>query len=92
MASCFIAVDRCTRANGCLQLLRGSQLGGRLQHLAWGEGGAERTGVLPETAMAIREGGAGLVEALLEPGDALFFHSNTLHHSEETAGDPRWAL
>jgi ectoine hydroxylase len=92
MASCFIAVDRCTRENGCLQLLSGSHRGGRLQHLAWGEDGAERTGVLPETAEEIRAAGAELVEALLEPGDAVFFHSNTLHHSEESASDPRWAL
>ena len=92
MASCFIAVDRCTRENGCLQLLKGSQRGGRLQHLAWGEAGAERTGVLPETADEIRANGAELVEALLEPGDAIFFHSNTLHHSEESSSDPRWAL
>ena len=92
MGSCFIAVDRCTRENGCLQLLKGSQRGGRLQHLAWGEAGAERTGVLPETADEIRANGAELVEALLEPGDAIFFHSNTLHHSEESSSDPRWAL
>ena len=92
MGSCFIAVDRCPRENGCLQLLRGSHRGGRLHHLAWGADGAERTGVLPETAEEIRAAGAELVEALLEPGDALFFHSNTLHHSEESSSDPRWAL
>eukprot|EP01043_Picozoa_sp_COSAG02_P017633 COSAG02_NODE_802_length_17030_cov_37.485500_18_plen_72_part_00 len=48
--------------------------------------------MLPETAEEIRAAGAELVEALLEPGDAVFFHSNTLHHSEESASDPRWAL
>ena len=32
LASCMIAVDRATRANGCLQVLRGSHLMGRINH------------------------------------------------------------
>ena len=32
MASAMIALDRCTKANGCLQVLRGSHLMGRIDH------------------------------------------------------------
>nr|MDQ3001139.1 phytanoyl-CoA dioxygenase family protein [Fibrobacterota bacterium] len=37
MASAFIAVDRATRENGCLQLLKGSHHLGRLDHVLTGE-------------------------------------------------------
>lgn len=34
-----------------------------------------------------------LVHAIMEPGDALFFHSNTLHASAANNSDhPRWAM
>ena len=32
LASCMIAVDRATRENGCLEVLRGSHLVGRIEH------------------------------------------------------------
>ena len=32
MASCMVALDRTTRANGCLQVMRGSHLMGRIDH------------------------------------------------------------
>jgi ectoine hydroxylase-related dioxygenase (phytanoyl-CoA dioxygenase family) len=32
MASCLIAVDRATKENGCLQVIRGSHLMGRIDH------------------------------------------------------------
>src|SRR5262249_54035004 len=32
LASCMIAVDRATRSNGCLQVLRGSHRMGRINH------------------------------------------------------------
>src|SRR5690606_32646886 len=37
MASCLIALDRATQANGCLQVLRGSHLIGRIEHGQFGE-------------------------------------------------------
>jgi ectoine hydroxylase-related dioxygenase (phytanoyl-CoA dioxygenase family) len=34
-----------------------------------------------------------LVYAEMEPGDALFFHCNTLHRSDQNKSpDPRWSL
>jgi len=88
MASVFIAVDPNTRENGCMQLLRGSQLMGRIEHGRYGE----QTGADPErveAATRVQE----LVHAELAPGDALFFHSNTLHRSDANKSpQSRWSL
>jgi len=88
MASCMIAVDRATRENGCLQVLRGSHRLGRLNHGPVGD----QTGADPERVAAVADR-LELVHATLEPGDALFFHSNTLHKSDTNLSDqPRWCL
>ena len=78
MASCLIAVDRATRANGCLQVIRGSHKMGRIDHGKTGDQtGADLTRV--EAALERME----LVYCELEPGDAIFFHGNTLHRSDQ---------
>lgn len=88
LASCLIAVDRATRRNGCLQVLKGSHKMGRINHVAIGD----QTGADPErvaAALARLE----LVYCELEPGSAIFFHCNTLHRSDQNRSpDPRWAL
>jgi ectoine hydroxylase-related dioxygenase (phytanoyl-CoA dioxygenase family) len=88
LASCMIAVDRATPANGCLQVLKGSHHMGRLNHGPIGD----QTGADPErvqAALARLE----LVSCALEPGDAVFFHSNLLHRSDRNDSDePRWAF
>jgi ectoine hydroxylase len=88
MASVFIAVDPNTRENGCMQLLKGSHLMGRIEHGRFGD----QTGADPErttAAMKVLE----LVYAEMKPGDALFFHSNTLHRSDQNKSpNPRWSL
>ncbi len=88
MGSCFIAVDRATKANGCLQVIPGSQLLGRLDH---GKVGGQ-TGADPERVAAALER-LPLEYVEMEPGDGLFFHGNLLHRSDQnTSPDPRWAL
>ena len=88
MASVFIAVDPNTRANGCLQVLKGSHQLGRVEHGRFGD----QTGADPERveqALKVME----LVYVEIDPGDALFFHSNTLHRSDQnTSDEPRWSL
>jgi len=88
MASVFIAVDPNTRANGCLQVLKGSHQLGRVEHGRFGD----QTGADPERveqALEVME----LVYVEIDPGDALFFHSNTLHRSDQnTSDEPRWSL
>jgi ectoine hydroxylase len=88
MASSMIAVDRATRENGCLQVMRGSHLMGRIDH---GKSG-DQTGADMERVNAALER-MELVYCEMEPGDAVFFHCNTLHRSDQNRSDrPRWAL
>lgn len=76
LLSVAVAIDRATRANGCMQVLRGSHRLGRLEHgRVAGQTGADVERV--EQALKVLD----LVHCEMEPGDALFFHSNTLHCS-----------
>ena len=88
MASCFIAVDQCTRANGCLQVIPRSHSLGRMNHMKVGG----QTGADPERVEAVlKRLPVEYVE--MKPGDALFFHGNLLHRSDQnTSPDPRWSL
>jgi len=89
MASAMIALDRSTRENGCLQVLKGSHLLGRLEHnLLQGEQmGADLQRV--EEAQKHLE----TVYAEMDPGDVLLFHCNTLHRSDQNRSDNRrWTM
>ncbi len=88
MVSAMIAVDRATKKNGCLQVLKGSHRCGRLNHFpAGGQLGADVERV------AELEKRLELVHVELEPGDTLFFHCNLLHASAANlSDDPRWTL
>jgi ectoine hydroxylase-related dioxygenase (phytanoyl-CoA dioxygenase family) len=88
MASCLIAVDRSTKENGCLQVIPGSHRLGRLDHGKV----AGQTGCSVERVNAILER-LPLLYVECEPGDALFFHGNLLHRSDQnTSPNPRWSL
>ena len=88
LASCLIAVDRANRENGCLQVIRGSHEMGRIDHGKTGD----QTGADMERVEAALER-MELVYIEAEPGDALFFHSNLLHRSDQnTSPNPRWSL
>ncbi len=88
MASCYIAIDPARRENGCLQVVPGSHLLGRLDH---GKVGGQ-TGVDPARMRPILDR-LPLEYVLMEPGDALFFHSLVLHRSDQNTSEfPRWAL
>jgi ectoine hydroxylase-related dioxygenase (phytanoyl-CoA dioxygenase family) len=88
MISVMLALTEATQHNGCLQVLKGSHKMGRLEHLFAGEQqGADMPFV--EEALKICEN----VYVELQPGDALFFHSNLLHMSGANLSDkPRWSL
>lgn len=88
MASVFIALDAATRENGCLQVLQGSHRMGRVEHGRFGS----QTGADPERVQAAMQR-MPLVYCEMEPGDAVFFHGNTLHSSDPNRSDkPRWGL
>ena len=88
LCSVMIAVDAATKENGCLQLLKSSHKMGRINHVLSGEqAGADRERVSEAEKRLV------LIHAEMEAGDAVFFHSNTLHcsganHSENS----RWAM
>ena len=63
LCSVFIAVDPATRANGCLQVLRGSHAMGRMTHVKTGD----QTGADPERVAAAAER-LELVYVEMEPG------------------------
>lgn len=88
MISCYIAIDRATQANGCLQIIPGSHHLGRLDH---GKVGGQ-TGADEKRVNAILQR-MPLEYAEMQPGDALFFHANVLHRSDQnTSEDPRWSF
>jgi ectoine hydroxylase-related dioxygenase (phytanoyl-CoA dioxygenase family) len=88
LASCMIAVDRATRTNGCLQVLKASHRMGRLNHGPIGD----QTGADPEHVAAALQR-LQRVDCELQRGDALFFHCNLLHRSDRNDSEqPRWAL
>ena len=86
MMSIYVALDRATKENGCLQVLRGSHKIGRLEHVREdGQTNAEREHV--EAALKRFE----LVYVEMEPGDALVFDGNLLHRSDANRTDTyRW--
>ena len=88
LTSVFLAVDPSVRANGCLQVIRGSHLCGRINHVLTGDqAGAE----VERVEQVLRRMPLDHVE--MEPGDALFFHCNLLHRSDQNRSDqPRWAM
>lgn len=88
MASAFIAVDKATKENGCLQVIKGSHKLGRIDHAKNNEqAGADQERV--DEALRHME----LVYVEMNPGDCLFFHSNVLHRSDQNTSDnPRWSM
>jgi ectoine hydroxylase len=88
LTSCLISVSRATKENGCLQVIPGSHLLGRIDH---GKTGDQTGADLERVEVAIARLGLAYVEA--EPGDALFFHCNLLHRSDQNRADyPRWSI
>jgi len=88
LVSVMIALTEANQANGCLQVIKGSHKLGRVNHGFAGEQvGADM--VMVNHALQTMEH----VYVEIQPGDALFFHSNLLHRSEANTSDhPRWSL
>ena len=85
----MVALDPCLESNGCLQVLRGSHQMGRIDHIRDGGG---QVNADPER-IALAESRHEKVLCELSPGDALFFHCNTLHSSAPNISNQRrWAL
>lgn len=82
LLSVAIAVDRATKENGCLQVLRGSHRLGRLDH---GRVGGQTGADMERVAEVMKSHERVYLE--MAAGDAVFFHCNTLHASEPNRSD-----
>jgi len=88
LTSAYIAVDRATRENGCLQVIRGSHKLGRIEHQLTGDQAGADPARVEEILKRYR-----LVYVEMEPGDVLFFHANLLHRSDHNrSSHPRWSM
>ena len=86
MLSIFLSLDKATKANGCLQVLKGSHRLGRLDHVR--ENGQTNVAALHLQAAVERY---EHIYVEMEPGDALVFHCNLLHRSDANNSDTyRW--
>ncbi len=88
LTSAFIAVDRATKENGCMQVLKGSHHLGRIDHVLSGDQAGADVERVREAEKVL-----DLVYVEMEPGDVLFFHANLLHRSDQNRSDhPRWSM
>ena len=84
-----VAVDSNRVDNGCLNLLKGSHVLGRLEHADHGDG--QLSAEPARVAAAAEHFPSTPLE--LEPGDVCFTHSCILHGSEPNDSDkPRWNM
>jgi ectoine hydroxylase-related dioxygenase (phytanoyl-CoA dioxygenase family) len=89
MASVMVALDRANRENGCLQVLKGSHLAGRVEH---GVLPGEQVGADLKRVEQMKQQ-MELVYVELGPGDALFFHANLMHRSDQNrSANRRWTV
>ncbi|GAA4456037.1 phytanoyl-CoA dioxygenase family protein [Nibrella saemangeumensis] len=88
MLSVLTALTPATQENGCLQMIKGSNKMGRIEHGFSGEQvGADMEKV--DEALKIMP----LEYLEMGPGDTAFFHCNTLHASAANLSDkPRWSI
>ena len=88
LASCWIALNRADKSNGCMQVIKGSHHAGRIEHhVDSGQNYAD-----PERVERLVNR-LEIVYCELDPGSALFFHCNVLHRSDaNTSNRTRWNL
>lgn len=88
LCSVYIAVDKATVENGCLQVIEGSHKLGRINHVLSGDQAGADLERVEEVKKRLE-----LIYVELEKGDAVFFHSNLLHRSDKNESEnPRWAM
>ena len=82
-------LDRATKENGCLKVLKGSHKVGRIGHGV--SDTPEQTADMERIAELEKRHESVYITA--EPGDVLFFHANLLHSSDENkSSDSRRTL
>ncbi len=88
LISVMVALTPATKENGCIEVIRGSNKLGRVNHGFAGEQvGADM--VMVNNALKTMQ----TVHCKVNAGDALIFHSNLLHRSAANLSDnPRWSI
>ncbi|XP_013391482.1 uncharacterized protein LOC106159669 [Lingula anatina] len=88
MGTVWVAIDRADMSNGCLKILPRSHLAGRINHVPIGDQVGADLKRVEELSKVLP-----LTYVQLDPGDALFFHSNILHRSDQNnSPNRRWAF
>jgi len=88
MGTIYIAIDKATKENGCLKVIPGSHLLGRINHVRVGE----QVGADLERVEQVQKV-LPLIYVEMSAGDALFFHCNLLHRSDQNNSDyRRWGF
>ncbi len=88
LCSVMVAIDPATAENGCLEVLKGSHRMGRINHILSGDQAGADPERVAESAKRLET-----VPCVMNPGDAVFFHANTLHRSGPNRSEhPRWAM
>ncbi len=86
MLSIWIALDKSNKANGCLQVLRGSHALGRIDHIREDGQTNASSAYIAEAQKRFEH-----LHVEMEPGDGLVFHCNLLHRSDANNSDTyRW--
>ena len=85
LLSVMVALDRTDRENGCLQFLRGSHHIGRAEHVQLTP---EQNCIDPDIVRVAKQR-LERVYAELDPGDAVVFHCNMFHRSDQNLSSRR---
>ena len=81
-------MDPATRQNGCMQVIPHSQDLGRIDHVLTGDQAGADMARVDEILKRLP-----LEYVEMEPGDALYFHANLLHRSDQNRSEnPRWSM
>jgi hypothetical protein len=88
LTSVFIAVDPATKQNGCMQVIPYSHNLGRIDHVLTGDQAGADMSRVDEILKRLP-----LEYVEMDPGDALYFHPNLLHRSDQNRSEnPRWSM
>lgn len=80
LLTCTIALTPSNQENGCLKVVKKSHLLGRINHVIREDQGNQNIPESPRLEKALEK--LEVLYCEIEPGDAIFFHANTLHGSD----------
>ncbi|NEO91764.1 MAG: phytanoyl-CoA dioxygenase family protein [Moorea sp. SIO3G5] len=85
LLTCTIAISSASKDNGCLRVVKKSHLLGRVNHVIVKEKGNQNIPESPRLEKILEK--LEVLYCEIEPGDAIFFHVNTLHSSGSNHSD-----